>query len=71
MVITALVFRFSRAFARRVPRIAVLIAAEYVRAMLAASRYEELKRLGAAELRRRRIGAGGVPRAVFEMLYCE
>jgi hypothetical protein len=69
MTIIALMFRFTPSFARRVPRIAALIAAEYDRAMLAASLYESLKRREITGLRQRRIGAGGIPRAVFETLY--
>jgi hypothetical protein len=69
MVIISLVFRFSLSFARHAPRYAALIAAEYSRAMLAASHYENLKRRDVVGLRQRRIRAGGVPRAVFETLY--
>lgn len=69
MTIAVLVLRFPPSFARRLPRIAALIAAEYDRAMRAASHYESLKRSDIAGLRQRRIGMGGIPRAVFEALY--
>jgi hypothetical protein len=69
MTITALVFRFVPSFARHMPGIAALIAAEYNRATLAAWHYESLKRRDVAGPRRRRIGVGGIPRAVFEALY--
>ncbi len=69
MTIAVLVLRFAPSLARHVPRIAALIAAEYDRAVRAASHYDSLKRCDAAGLRRQRIGVGGIPRAVFETLY--
>jgi hypothetical protein len=69
MTIAALMFRLAPSVARCVSGIAALIAAEYVRAVLAASHYERLKRRDVAGLGRRRIGVGGIPRAVFETHY--
>jgi hypothetical protein len=71
MMIAMLVLGFTPSCARRVQLIAALIVAEFERALFAASHYENLKRRDVAEIRRRRIGAGGIPRAVFETHYRE
>ncbi|HWE21232.1 MAG TPA: hypothetical protein VG758_29365 [Hyphomicrobiaceae bacterium] len=70
-MIAMLMFGFTPSHARRVQLIAAMIVAEFERALLAASHYENLKHRDVAETRRRRIGAGGIPRAVFETHYCE
>jgi hypothetical protein len=71
MIMSSFAFRFSRAFAPCLMEMATLIAAEYERAMLAASYYDALRVRDLGELRRQRIGPGGVPRAVFEAFYSE
>jgi hypothetical protein len=65
-------FRFSRSQSpRALPQAVALIRTEYERAILAARHYDRLKNRDRAEPRRQRMGAGGVPRAVFEAVYGE
>ena len=71
MVVTSPVFRLSRSLTPRLPHTVTLIKAEYDRAMRAARYYDSLKGRSRAEPRRRCIGPGGIPRAVFEALYNE
>jgi hypothetical protein len=69
MMMVSFVLRSGRSVAQRLPDVAALIVAEYDRAMLAESRFRDLKGRDPADLRRRRIGPGGISRAVFEAVY--
>ena len=69
MMMSAFVFRFWRSFAPRFPHMAMVAIAEYDRAMLAASHYEDLRGRRLAERDLSSAGPGGIARAVFEAFY--
>ena len=69
-MMTAFAFRFSRSFVPRLAEMAMLIMAEYDRAMLATSYYDDRRGRDLAEPRRQSIRPG-VPREVFEAFYSE
>jgi hypothetical protein len=71
MTASTFMLRFGRSQTPRWLRAAMLIRAEYNRAMRAARYYDNLKSRRLAAQRGPRGGPAGIPRAVFDALYDE